>query len=96
MSAPARVVKLMSLTRQEFVAALANVGGVEAAGDGTWFQNLPDGHVTIAFEPRPSARLGGLLDLPRASVTLAFETDGEASRRDFMRRFDIAFQRGGG
>ena len=91
-----RVEKLMSLTRQEFVAALAHVGGVESVTDGAWSAALKAGTVTITFAALPSARLGGLLELPRAKVMLDFHNTSGDQQSEFLQRFDLAFQRGGG
>ena len=52
--------------------------------------------VTISFEALPAQTLGGLLALPRARVTLAFDGHDAEQRAAFLARFDRAFQRGGG
>lgn len=58
---------------------------------------LGQGHVVIRYEPLEGVRLGGLLALPRAKVTLNFTPEVlPAERTAFARRFDISFQRGGG
>ncbi len=54
------------------------------------------GMATISYTALPGATLGGLLQLPRAQVCIAFDDCGSEERAAFMRRFDIAFQRGGG
>ena len=41
-------------------------------------------------------RLGGLLQLPRAKVSLKFRDVTPEQREQFLRVFDVAFQRGGG
>lgn len=86
----------MALTAAEFVAGLAHIGGIEKHADAAFAAQLARGVVRITFEALPDARLGGLLHLPRARVTLHFEGVPEASRVEFLRRFDLAFQRGGG
>lgn len=57
---------------------------------------LGSGAVVIGFAALPGMRLGGLLELPRAQVTLTFEAVPAPERDAFLRRFDVAFQRGGG
>ena len=95
MSAALHIEKLMTLSRNEFLSALGNVGGVEPAGQ-SWRARLAEGSVAITYTPQPSVRLGGLLDLPRAKITLEFQNADDAARKDFLQRFDLAFQRGGG
>lgn len=55
-----------------------------------------DGGVVIRYEPQPGVRLGGLLELPRATVTLTFSDVSREERDAFTRRFEMTFQRGGG
>ena len=96
MTAPVRVEKLMSLTADEFAASLARLGPSQnTAGDCRLF-NLDGGTVTIGSAPVAGVTLGGLLTLPRANVTLTFEGSTESARAQFLKRFDLAFQRGGG
>ena len=87
----------MSLSRAEFVTALSYVSGTAAAGADNWTAALTDGGcVTITFTPLANAQLSALLQLPRALVRLTFDDASEMARRDFLARFDFAFQRGGG
>lgn len=95
--------KTMTLSAGEFAKSLAAF----ADGDVT----IIDGHARIdleesggtakitaeiTYEPLPSRRVGGLLELPQAKVTVRL-TGMTAEQADiFLRRFDIAFQRGGG
>ena len=89
--------KTMALSRSEFEASMAALCGSACEGkDGALRVALGGGTVSIAHRPLAPVRLGGLLDLPRAEVTLAFEAVGEAEARAFLRRFEFAFQRGGG
>ncbi len=89
------VEKIMSASREEFARSLAVLLGKEVP-------ELParvavgGGNVEITYEALQPARLGGLLELPRARVTLAFEGVSPADVESFQRRFDLAFQRGGG
>jgi hypothetical protein len=90
-----RLEKLMALTPAEFAGSLAVL---HPAWDGAIPVAIPSGsgRVSIHFEALPSVRLGGLLELPRARVTLSLEGVSLADRAAFLRRFDMAFQRGGG
>lgn len=87
--------KVMSASREEFVRSLAVLLGMTAP-------ELParvavgGGKAIIGYEALPPATLGGLLALPRARVTLSFEGVSRADAAAFLRRFDLAFQRGGG
>ena len=51
--------------------------------------------LTLAWQPLPPLSIA-LLTLPRLRVSFRFEGVGESQRRDFMRRFDLYLQRGGG
>jgi hypothetical protein len=94
---PERVEKIMSLSPGEFSRSVSVLlaSGTSALGHNAVIP-LGSGCVSIAYEPLPAVRLGALPDLPRARVVLTFENVTAAERADFMRRFDIAFQRGGG
>ena len=97
MGAPVRIEKLMSLTAAEFQASIAPLTGAALpAGQFAAQIAVDGGTVEIACEPRPPVTYGGLLVVPRALVTLTFSDVPEAGRKAFLRRFDIAFQRGGG
>jgi len=91
-----RVEKVMALTPAEFAAGLSHLRGVAASESGEYVVQLPGGTATLNFEPLPDVRLGGLLALPRAKISLAFSGCSPEARAAFMRRFDLAFQRGGG
>ena len=90
------VQKIMALTAAEFVAGLSNLGGIESTGACEYRARLDDGFVQLTYERLPDATLGGLLRLPRAKVCLVFEGGTGPSCAEFLRRFDLAFQRGGG
>ncbi len=91
-----RVEHVMSVSRTEFIASLSKLPGVFHIGPDRWIVRLAGGAVTIAFEPLAGVRLGGLLQLPRAKVTLDIEDISEPARSQFLKQFEIAFQRGGG
>ena len=89
--------KLMSLSRVEFemsLVALDPAAVLDANGHAS--VTFASTEARIRFETLPDRRLGGLLAMPQARVriTLANATDAQAAA--FLRRFDIAFQRGGG
>lgn len=57
---------------------------------------LASGRVTISYEARPSVRYGGLLEIPRAVVSLTFTGVTPEQQAAFLKSFDFTFQRGGG
>lgn len=93
-----RIVKQMSISLSEFRAGLAPLCPVAETPpeSGDVRIAVAGGHVDIAFASLPPVTLGKLLALPRAEVTLSFRGVAEPDRAAFLRRFDIAFQRGGG
>ena len=89
---------MMALTLADFHRSLKALAPDLVLQDGQTEVALPeDGKpVRITFEPQEGATLGGLLALPRARVTLAFDNTDREERARFLARFDRAFQRGGG
>lgn len=85
----------MTLSRDEFITTLAILTGNPGNAAGATIP-IGSGSVAITYREEKPARLGGLLSLPRATVTLAFENVPDEARRDFLARFDRTFQRGGG
>jgi len=87
----------MSLAEHEFVT-----GCKRLAGDGdtvTAHQAniaVGQGDVEIRYSPLPGVRLGGLLELPRANVTLHYNGVGTEEQNAFTHRFEMTFHRGGG
>ncbi|MDX2288576.1 MAG: hypothetical protein NW217_07115 [Hyphomicrobiaceae bacterium] len=90
----------MSLSLPEYTKSIEAFAGPEARQQAA--AGLPvivpigAGTATITYEALPGVRLGGLLELPRAAVAVAFSGTMAADRVTFMQAFDIAFQRGGG
>ena len=85
------------MTLREFQQNLAPLIGAPLAGD----QNSAElavgaGRVTIDYEPRPGLRLSELLTMPVGLVTLVFENVSASDQHGFLKRFELAFQRGGG
>lgn len=97
--ANAPITKIMTLSEGEFAKSMAAFAGADVAianGRAAVAVNAKGGLAEIAFAPLPPRRVGGLLELPQAKVTITL-TDVPAAEADaFLRRFDIAFQRGGG
>lgn len=90
------VEKIMSMSRAEFENSLAALLDLPSAPAPPVRVPLGAGSVAIDFEPLQGVRLGGLLELPRARVSLSFTGVARDEREAFARRFDLAFQRGGG
>ena len=96
--------KLMSISRAEFEAsarALDRSVVLDVSTDGIvarYARGTGGGGAAIArYTPLPPRTIGGgLLTLPQANVTLAFEGLSEAEQRAFQISFETSFQRGGG
>ena len=92
----------MSISPAEFERSVAALGGpVERidAGAGRLVLRfaLAAGSASVRFEPMtPLTIAGSLLSLPRGEVAIAFDGADETAAKAFLRRFEIAFQRGGG
>ena len=96
---PTTIVKTMTLSAGEFAKSIAAfTGGDVAITDkrATVVVNDKGGSAEITFEPLPPRRVGGLLELPQARVTITLAKVSAAQLDTFLRRFDLAFQRGGG
>jgi hypothetical protein len=87
----------MGLTHVEFMRSLpAAVEGMDCRVDGPRIEIADAGRrIEILLGPEQERRLGSLA-LPQTQVNLSFEGFSEEQRKDFLRRFDLAFQRGGG
>ncbi|MDX2259431.1 MAG: hypothetical protein NW205_11005 [Hyphomicrobiaceae bacterium] len=96
-----RAVKLMSLSQAEYANSIEQLAGASAgrsARDGHTV-SLPvgaDGTATLNFTAEPGVTLGGLLSLPRARIEIVIAGAQPDEADAFLRRFEIAFQRGGG
>ncbi len=94
---PERVEKLMGLTLADFQRTIGPLTGAPLPAARTTAEiGVSGGHVVIAYEPRPGLRLSALVEMPLAAVTITFHGLDAPERTAFMRRFDLAFQRGGG
>lgn len=96
MTAPSDIRKLMSCTPAEFAASMVNIGGMTERPDGSWMGASGGGTALVRYQPQPGVRLGGLLEIPRAVVTITLSGLSDADRISLLRRFEMAFQRGGG
>ncbi len=91
-----KIEKLMSLSRQEFQNSMGLfLNGTPPTSDVVTVP-VDGGRVEVAYLPQDGVVLGGLMALPRAKVTLAFDGLDEQAREKFLRKFEISFQRGGG
>ncbi|MCH9808574.1 MAG: hypothetical protein K0U74_12655 [Alphaproteobacteria bacterium] len=92
--------KIMTLSQSEFAHSIRSFAGEEQsriAATGAPIEiPVGPGKVTISFEKIEGFSFGGLVEMPRARVVLAFSGVPEADKTAFLRRFDISFQRGGG
>ena len=88
--------KLMSLSAGEFADSMSKIGVHQINADGSRRFDLSPGHVDVNYAPQPGVRLGGLLELPRAVVTINFDGVSDSARTRFLQIFEMAFQRGGG
>ncbi|MDH3476644.1 MAG: hypothetical protein OEM59_23445 [Rhodospirillales bacterium] len=92
------VVKDMAMTLEDFLRGLPSaMTGLDYRVNGHSVEaGTPERRLSIVIEPQPPRRLGGLLAVPRARVTITFEGYDPAAEAEFVERFDRAFQRGGG
>lgn len=72
-------------------------GGRECHDDGPQGLRVPlgSGQLRLRWQVLPP-RVIALIRLPRLAVTFAFEGVPLPERREFLRRFDLHLQRGGG
>lgn len=91
-----RIVKVMSLTPVEFAASMTSLLAQRVLDASPVTAVVGNGTVAISYTSQPGVTLGGLLTLPRAAVVLTFADVTPIERAAFLRRFELAFQRGGG
>lgn len=91
-----RIEKLMTLSPREFAASLARLLPDAGMDAGDVLIALGAGSLRICCEPVAPLVIASMPPLPRARVTLDFKGVAAEDRAAFLRRFDIAFQRGGG
>lgn len=91
------VVKTMSITRADFARSLARLDEDAVLDAGGAAQVRAAGVAArIQFDELPPRKLGGLLAMPQARVAIVLTEASSAERREFLARFAVAFQRGGG
>ncbi|MFV0369542.1 MAG: hypothetical protein ACK5KM_13895 [Hyphomicrobiaceae bacterium] len=99
MTTKTSIEKNMTLSASEFAKSLAAFAGADVVIVGGR-ATIPLGHdgymAEIIYHPLPLRRVGGLLELPQARISIILPSVATAIQSDFLRRFDIAFQRGGG
>lgn len=94
------VEKVMTLSQSEYAKSITAFAG-EAAGQAAARGEpvtLPAGagQAIITFSKIKGFSFSGLVELPRARVVLEFKDVQQTEADELLRRFDIAFQRGGG
>jgi hypothetical protein len=96
-SVPERFTREMAVTLQDFARTLPAVaGGHDCHLEGRSARiGHPGGEILITLHPTTERRLGSFV-IPATPVEFRFVGLEEEERRDFMRRFDRHFQRGGG
>ena len=94
---PVTIEKEMAVTHTDFYRLLPNVlRGEDITVEGTRVRiEGTAGTWTIDLGLEGERRIA-LLVVPRTSVTLTFEDYSTENREDALKRFDRAFQRGGG
>lgn len=87
----------MGLSHAEFLRSLpAAIGDMDCRVEGPNIQiSESERRVEIQLGPERHRRLGSLV-LHQTRVSLRFEGFSEEERARFLRRFDLAYQRGGG
>lgn len=98
-TSPTTIEKFMTLSAGEFAKSLAAFAGTDvviADGRAQMPVGTEGGTAEIVFVPLPPRRVGGLLELPQAKVAITLRNVPAGDAEAFLRRFDIAFQRGGG
>lgn len=67
----------------------------ERLGDSAAVVRWPEGRLLLRWQALPD-RVMGSIRLPRLAVAFRFEGLSAEQRAQFMRRFDLVLQRGGG
>jgi len=95
---PSQIEKIMSATLGDFQRSIKTLSPDHTLRpDGRSVRLDEDGYsVEIRYEPTGTKTFGTLLVIPQAKITLDFDQANAKARKDFIRRFDFAFQRGGG
>ena len=97
MSSAHCLIREMSITHKDFFRLLPKaVNGAATVRQGNQVSiTTAAGQVTITLTPETSRKLG-LLTLPVTGVTLEFDGFSATAQAQFLARFDLAYQKGGG
>ena len=87
----------MSITHKEFLRLLplAVQGASVNRRDNMLTVKTASGRLTITLAPQTTRKLG-LLEFPVTTVTMEFHDFNPSDQAAFLKRFDLAYQRGGG
>ncbi len=91
------LIREMSITHKDFQRLLPRaVKGAAISWQGNRVTITTEaGQVTIALAPQTVKKLG-LLEFPVTILTMEFHDFSPAGQTAFLKRFDLAYQRGGG
>lgn len=94
---PERFERDMGTSEGEWLTALPRALGGHAfeLGTGQARVHIGEGHLQLQWHSLPP-RVIALLRLQRLAVSFLFEGVQEDARQNFMKRFDLTMQRGGG
>ena len=87
----------MTISHQDFRRLLPKaLGGIPVAEKGQRFTvETENGEVTILLGPEEVRKLASLA-LPRTLVSIDLSSHSQEQAEKFIRRFDLAYQKGGG
>jgi hypothetical protein len=94
---PERFERDMATTEAEWLMALPRAVGPHplTLSPGQAQVRIGNGQLMLHWQPLPP-RVIALLRIQRLAVVFAFAEVDETARQDFMKRFDLSTQRGGG
>jgi len=99
-SAAPAIEKVMTLSQSEYAKSITAFAGQQAGQAAATGEPVVlavgKGQAVITFAKIAGFSFSGLVELPRARVVIEFNDVCKADADDLLRRFDIAFQRGGG
>ena len=100
MTASPPIEKVMTLSQSEYAKSITAFAGQQAGQAAATGEPVVlvvgNGQAVITFAKIDGFSFSGLVELPRARVVIEFKDVCKADADDLLRRFDIAFQRGGG
>lgn len=91
------VVRVMAIGADDFLRQLTRLAGIHEVSSqaGHGWATFPMAGVILSWHVLQPSQAGSMW-LPRLEVTLQFEDRHAPESALFMRRFELAFQRGGG